>query len=77
MSTQIAVRLPDSMVAELDALVSQGQASSRASVIEAALRRELRRSLYAQEAELFASTESDTDVADLNNWVANNRPPLD
>ncbi len=77
MSTQIAVRLPDSMVAELDALVSQGQASSRASVIEAALRRELRRSLYAQEAELLASTESDTDVADLNNWVANNRPPLD
>ncbi len=77
MSTQITVRLPDSMVAELDALVSQGQASSRASVIEAALRCELRRCLYAQEAELFASTESDTDVADLNNWVANNRPPLD
>ncbi len=77
MSTQIAVRLPDSMVAELDALVSQGQASSRASVIEVALRRELRRFIYAQEAELFALTESDSDVADLNNWVANNRPPLD
>ena len=35
MSTQIAVRLPDSMVEFLDRLVAEGQAPSRASVVDA------------------------------------------
>jgi metal-responsive CopG/Arc/MetJ family transcriptional regulator len=43
MSTQITVHLPDEMVARLDQLVANGQAPSRASVIEQALTRELRR----------------------------------
>jgi Arc/MetJ-type ribon-helix-helix transcriptional regulator len=39
MSTQIAVRLPDSQVAFLDREVSQGHASSRAELVSKALRR--------------------------------------
>jgi Arc/MetJ-type ribon-helix-helix transcriptional regulator len=40
---QIAVRLPDSTVEQLDQLVAAGDAPSRASVIERALAREFRR----------------------------------
>jgi Arc/MetJ-type ribon-helix-helix transcriptional regulator len=76
MSTQITVRLPDSMVAQLDALIAQGQASSRASVVEAALRRELRAHLHAQEAELMAQAEPDSDLESVVDWVAINRPGL-
>ena len=43
MSTQIAVRLPDEMVAFLDHAVAQGKAASRAELVSAALEREMRR----------------------------------
>jgi Arc/MetJ-type ribon-helix-helix transcriptional regulator len=77
MSTQIAVRLPDEMVAELDALIASGQVPSRASVVEAALRRELRQYAYAREAELLAGGSGDADLEALHRWVAGNRPPVD
>lgn len=38
MSTQIAVRLPDDVVAYVDALVQAGDATSRAAVVAQALR---------------------------------------
>ena len=62
MSTQIAVRLPDAMVQELDKLVAEGAAPSRASVVEEALRRELRRYMYEREAKILAGTESDLEL---------------
>jgi len=67
MSIQIAVRLPDHMVQELDQLVADGTAPSRASVVEEALRRELRRYLYEREAKILADTEPDPD---LEAWVS-------
>lgn len=42
MSTQIAVRLPDDMVAFLDNAVAQGKASNRAALVTSALEREMR-----------------------------------
>ena len=47
MSTQIAVRLPDELVAELDSIVLSGEEPSRASIVEQALLRELRRRAWA------------------------------
>ncbi len=77
MSVQIAVRLPDRVVEELDALVASGKAPSRASVVEAALRRELRQYLYAREAELLASLPPDDEFDAMHEWVAHNRPAID
>ncbi len=77
MSTQIAIRLPDSMVTELDVLISQGQASSRASIVEAALRRELRRYQYAQEIDLLAKAVPNASLDALVDWVNFNREPID
>lgn len=67
MSTQIAVRLPDELVADLDALVAAGQAPSRTSIVEQALRRELRRHLYEQEVILLQASITD-DFDDLADW---------
>lgn len=77
MSTQIAVRLPDQIVEELDALVASGLAPSRTSVVEAALRKELRQYIYAREAELLASLSPDEDLEAMHEWVARNRPAID
>lgn len=43
MTVQIAVRLPDQVVADLDAEVRRGAARSRAELVTRAVRRELRR----------------------------------
>lgn len=67
MSIQIAVRLPDDIVLALDELVAQGDAPSRTSVVEQALRRELRRHLYDREVALLKAGEDDLDaLADWN-----------
>ena len=75
MSTQIAVRLPDVMVSELDELIATGKAPSRASVIEQALRRELRRYLYEREAKILADAEPDPELDAWVSWAA--KTPLD
>lgn len=69
MSTQIAVRLPDALVADLDALVAKGEAKSRASVVERALRRELRRLAYAEEARLRAAHPERFENPEMDAWV--------
>lgn len=43
MSTQIAVRLPDEVVAFLDKAVPDSKATSRAALVSAAVEREMRR----------------------------------
>ena len=76
MSTQIAVRLPDSMVEFLDRLVAEGQAPSRASVVERALAREFRRQIAARDAAILAAADpDDDDMNDLASYAA--RAPLD
>jgi Arc/MetJ-type ribon-helix-helix transcriptional regulator len=74
-STQIAVRLPDAMVEFLDRLVAQGQAPSRASVVERALAREIRRYVAARDAAILAGAGPDDDMNSLAEYAR--RIPLD
>jgi Arc/MetJ-type ribon-helix-helix transcriptional regulator len=69
-SIQIAVRLPDRTVAELDRLVAEGKAPSRASVIERALAREFRRLVAARDAAILAGSGPDTDFDSLADYAA-------
>lgn len=54
MSTQIAVRLPEGIVAFLDGEVSGGRAKSRAQVVLRALEREQRRQLAVRDVEILS-----------------------
>jgi Arc/MetJ-type ribon-helix-helix transcriptional regulator len=74
-SIQIAVRLPDAMVEQLDRLVAEGRASSRASVIERALAREFRRQIAARDAAILAETGPDPDMDGLADYAAHT--PMD
>jgi Arc/MetJ-type ribon-helix-helix transcriptional regulator len=75
MSIQIAVRLPDDTVRQLDELVAAGDAPSRASVIERALAREFRRLIAARDAAILAQSEPDPDLDRLAEYAA--RLPMD
>ncbi|HET9875379.1 MAG TPA: antitoxin [Mycobacterium sp.] len=70
MSTQIAVRLPDDIVAFLDGEVSQRRAASRAAVVIRALEREQRRQIAARDAAILAATEPDHDLDELAEYSA-------
>lgn len=75
MSIQIAVRLQESTVEFLDRLVADGQATSRASVVEQALAREFRRLVAARDAAILAASGADPDLDGLADYAA--RAPLD
>ena len=77
MSTQIAVRLPDSMVEFLDQLVAQGRAASRASVVERALATEFRRLAAARDAAILAGAGPDPDMDSLAEYAARTPPDVD
>ncbi len=70
MSTQIAVRLPDEMVAFLDQAVAQGKASSRAELVSAALEREMRRQAAEADATILRQHGSADDLDPLVDWTA-------
>jgi len=70
MSKQIAVRLPEHLVAFLDRLVRDGQVSSRAAVVSRALERERRRETAARDAAILAQTDEDPDLDSLAEYVA-------
>jgi Arc/MetJ-type ribon-helix-helix transcriptional regulator len=70
MSTQIAVRLPDDLVAFLDELVSHGDAASRAAVVSRALERERRRTVAERDAAILASARRDKDLDSLAEYAA-------
>lgn len=75
MSTQIAVRLPDDVVAFIDGLVSRGDASSRAQVVARALERERRRLGAERDAAIYAADGEDSDMDALAAHAS--RTPLD
>ncbi|MGI8660477.1 MAG: antitoxin [Thermoleophilaceae bacterium] len=75
MSRQIAVRLPEDIVDFVDALVSEGKASSRAVVVNRALERERRRAVAARDVAILAQTGDDLDMDSLTEHVAH--APLD
>ena len=67
MSTQIAVRLPDEMVAFLDRTVATGKARSRAALVAAAVEREMRRQAAEYDAKILRESPTD-DLDDLVRW---------
>ncbi len=76
MSTQIAIRLPDEMVAFLDRTVASGRAPSRAAIVASAVEREMRRLLAEQDARMLAEHGSADDLDDVVRWAAG-RPELE
>ncbi|WP_110007685.1 ribbon-helix-helix domain-containing protein [Geodermatophilus normandii] len=75
MSTQIAVRLPEELVAFIDQLVADGRAPSRAAVVSQALRRQQRREIAARDAAILAADSEADDLDTLAELAA--RTPLD
>ena len=65
MSKQIAVRLPDDLVAFLDAAVDSGEARSRAAVVTRALERDRRRTIAERDAAILAQAGPDPALAGL------------
>ncbi len=70
MSTQIAVRLPDEMVAFLDRSVASGRAPSRAALIASAVEREMRRLAAEHDAQILVIHGAADDLDDLVAWTA-------
>lgn len=75
MSKQIAVRLPDDIVEFVDGLVTEGQAKSRAVVVNRALERERRRAVAARDAAILSHAGADPDMDSLAEHIA--KAPLD
>ena len=69
MSTQIAVRLPDEMVAFLDRSVATGRAPSRAALVASAVEREMRRLAAEQDAEILRAQGAADDLDALVEWT--------
>jgi Arc/MetJ-type ribon-helix-helix transcriptional regulator len=70
MTRQIAVRLPDELVAFLDHLVEQGRAASRAMAVAQAVERERRREIAARDVAILAQAGSDGDLDALAEFAA-------
>ena len=70
MSIQIAVRLPEDIVAFLDRQVSSGSAASRAAVVTHALERERRREAAERDASIYAAGSTGGDLDELASWSA-------
>lgn len=64
MSKQIAVRLPDEVVAFIDTEVRARRVASRAAFVQAALERERRRLTAARDAELLSGQAGDPEGFD-------------
>lgn len=69
MSRQIAVRLPDEMVAFLDRSVATGKAPSRAALVASAVEREMRRLAAEQDAQILRREGAADDLDDLVEWT--------
>ena len=73
-STQIAVRLPDHLVAFLDKLVQDGRARSRAHAVTKALMKYERQISAEHDAEIYREFGDYPDLAGLAEWGA--RQPM-
>jgi Arc/MetJ-type ribon-helix-helix transcriptional regulator len=76
MSKQIAVRLPDELVAFVDETVRSGAGRSRATVVARALERERRRMRAERDAEILARTGPDPELDGLAEHAARIRSKL-
>jgi Arc/MetJ-type ribon-helix-helix transcriptional regulator len=82
MTTQITVRLPDALVAFVDAEVAHGSATSRADAVAKALVRERRRRRALQDVAILqadnaATATVDDDMDDLARHAAAHPVALD
>lgn len=75
MTRQIAVRLPDDLVAFVDDVVAHGGEASRAAVVRRALERERRRRVAERDAAILARTRDTDDLDALAEFAATT--PLD
>ena len=75
MTTQIAVRLPDDLVAYIDGLVRDGDEVSRAAVVARALQWERRRRVAERDAAILARAGDLTDFDQLSRHAA--QTPMD
>ncbi len=67
-TVQIAIRLPDEMVAFLDKSVAAGNAPSRAALVARAVEREMRRQVAEQDAAILREQGTDDDLDELVAW---------
>jgi Arc/MetJ-type ribon-helix-helix transcriptional regulator len=75
-STQIAIRLPDDLVEQLDDRVRQGAAANRTELIRVLLAREMRRDDVEAEVAVLAQRWDDPDdLAGLAAWAS--RQPME
>lgn len=65
MSKQIAIRLPEDLVAFIDTLVTEGEVSSRAAVVVRALNHEQRRMRIAKDVEILSGSRDSDDFNEL------------
>ena len=72
MSTQIAVRLPDTTVSALDAIVASGGAPSRTALVTIAIQRELRRRAAENDAGILVRRGAGDDLDGLVDWIVGN-----
>jgi Arc/MetJ-type ribon-helix-helix transcriptional regulator len=77
MSKQIAVRLPDELVAFIDDVVESGSERSRAAVVARALERERRRMIAARDAEVLAQAGLDHELDALAGHALRSFPAPD
>lgn len=78
MSIQVSLRLSDEIVEVLDELVADGTYRSRATAVERALFRELRRALALRDLEILERTEDGPELDDLDALAAwGSRQPMD
>ncbi len=77
MTVQIAVRLPDDIVAFVDEQVSSGAASSRAAVVARALEHERRRASAERDAAIYAAIAQPGDLDELATWAASRPMDID
>ncbi|MGL3151204.1 ribbon-helix-helix domain-containing protein [Microbacterium sp. A82] len=69
MSTQIAVRLPDDTVSQMDALVAAGDVANRTELVSVAIQRELRRRAAERDASVLRAKGADDDLDGLVDWA--------
>jgi Arc/MetJ-type ribon-helix-helix transcriptional regulator len=77
MTIQITVRLPDELVAFVDAEVERGDATSRADAVARALVRERRRRTALADVAILRGSPDDPDLDGLAEYTGAHPVPLD
>ena len=77
MTRQIAIRIPTELVEFIDALVAQGEASSRAAVVTRALTHEQRRMKALKDVAILSCSQLADEFDELAAFVANQPTDLD